>query len=709
MDSLGGSLDFMDDDLPFEPLPADEDTCQTCPAECRCGATSELDDSLLEPIDTLDDDSPSAAPSPTDLLAIPASMARASAMALAPTPVSARPIASHPKATDIPPVITHRSFFSHAQRARRQLEVRGRLSSLWTHARGVHCTEQWLGLVCCPHPGAAHASQWQPLSASLGCLAAPLPPLCSSTPPPNHPMQGDTCESLAASLAISSLSLQELNPGFNCSSPLPASRSLCIEREDGADDGRGEYCNTDYSVSGTTSCAQVVQDFEFYSLIELYRLNPGLVCYISQTANRELPGVPGAVQADHPLMLPASEFRTYLHTLGVNGTAGWHDATRLAQRPAFTSSYSQHAHSLSTPFHLLCTLVFVAYIALNALVTLLWRMGVSYPQVNSWVHEQKVAVTTKLWALIFTWAREIVDEARFTLRSVYEAVGITLRGLVGVSELAMQLKELREQLAEAKKDLAEHRNLITGQAEELAASRGQVEAGLEEALVSLVRGEWGSTRMLDAVSSALTEKNDRRTSLQLKNLSSISDTALHVVSAMTHLKSIDLDKSSGFSAEGVKHLYRLPQKKRLSLMKTAVFDSHLEGIGAASSLERLYLSCTKVTDSGLQQLTGLALKTLELNGCQGVTAAGMAHVGKLRGLESLFLGNLTTKGDGLEHLSSLTNLKLLVLPSGAAGKGLEHVRHLTALQKLDMTGSRVADGGVPWLSNLPSLTHIRTD
>ncbi|CAI7765184.1 unnamed protein product, partial [Closterium sp. NIES-54] len=96
---------------------------------------------------------------------------------------------------------------------------------------------------------------------------------------------GDTCESVAASLAISSLSLENLNPGVHCSSPLPPSRSLCIEREDGADDGSGEFCNTAYSVSGTSSCAQVGKDFEFSSLIELYRLNPGLVCYSSQTAS----------------------------------------------------------------------------------------------------------------------------------------------------------------------------------------------------------------------------------------------------------------------------------------------------------------------------------------------------------------------------------------------------------------------------------------
>ncbi|CAI5954011.1 unnamed protein product, partial [Closterium sp. NIES-65] len=97
------------------------------------------------------------------------------------------------------------------------------------------------------------------------------------------------------------------------------------------------------------------------------------------------------------------------------------------------------------------------------------------------------------------------EHGSFTLRSMYEAVGIALGRLVGVGELGVQLEELSEQLEAARGELA--KNLITRQADELAAARGNVaeqascvlkaEATLEGALVSLVRGDWGSTRMLD--------------------------------------------------------------------------------------------------------------------------------------------------------------------------------------------------------------------
>ncbi|CAI5969009.1 unnamed protein product [Closterium sp. NIES-64] len=101
------------------------------------------------------------------------------------------------------------------------------------------------------------------------------------------PLHGDTCESVAASLGLSSSSLPLLNPGSVCSSPLNPSRSLCIERDDGKVGTGEQRCNSLYSVSCTSSCTAVVGDRQLVSLLELYRLNPGLVCYSSVNAGRE--------------------------------------------------------------------------------------------------------------------------------------------------------------------------------------------------------------------------------------------------------------------------------------------------------------------------------------------------------------------------------------------------------------------------------------
>ncbi|CAI5458036.1 unnamed protein product [Closterium sp. Yama58-4] len=277
-DSLGGSLGFMDDDPTSEPSTADEDICQACPAECRCDATKEPGDSLLEPIDTTDDDPPLPAPSPTDpdvcgnstrnpckygscISGGPGSYTCVCPPNRVPSTSNGYPTCNYGASS---PTL---KVQGDNWRCEDVYPLYGlTLDEFTAQNNGVDCS--------------AALTQGQTLNvAERDDLTS-----CSVF---YFIQKGDTCESVAASLAISSLSLQQLNPGFDCSSPLPPSRSLCIEREDGADDGSGEYCNTEYSVSGTSSCAQVVKDFEFYSLIELYRLNPGLVCYSSVNANRE--------------------------------------------------------------------------------------------------------------------------------------------------------------------------------------------------------------------------------------------------------------------------------------------------------------------------------------------------------------------------------------------------------------------------------------
>ncbi|CAI5458041.1 unnamed protein product [Closterium sp. Yama58-4] len=156
----------------------------------------------------------------------------------------------------------------------------------------------------------------------------------------------------------------------------------------------------------------------------------------------------------------------------------------------------------------------------------------------------------------------------------------------------------------------------------------------------------------------------QKPNLDLKNLH-LSDAMLAHVSTMTHLKSIDLHTATGFSAEGMKHLYKLPQLEKLLCNRTDVSDSSLEGIVSLTSLAHLNLWGTKVTDAGLAHLTGLpSLKVLVLAGCKGVTSAGMVDVVRLTGLETLALIDTAVTDDGLHQLTALTNLTTLLPPEG---------------------------------------------
>ncbi|CAI5476855.1 unnamed protein product [Closterium sp. Yama58-4] len=307
--------------------------------------------------------------------------------------------------------------------------------------------------------------------------------------------------------------------------------------------------------------------------------------------------------------------------------------------------------------------------------------------------------------------------------------------------LAEKLAAVNGELVAAKEELAAQINSLTGQAEELAAVKGELaeiktefaegkgevaavkrevaeqtnrvpklEVAFEEALLSLVRGDWGSPQAMEAVSSAFSGETKRRTILDLKDLSNLSDLALHVVSTMAHLKKIWLNKSSGFSAEGIKHLYRLPQElTSLDLKETPVSDGALEGIGGVRRLEWLVVSSTNVTDAGLLHLTGLSsLKVLSISGCKGVTSAGMERVGGLASLEQLWASATGVKNDGLQHLTSLTRLKLLSVGPGCSNVDMEHIVQLTSLEDLRLWGGAVTHTGAQCLQRLPCLKRFRS-
>ncbi|CAI5476865.1 unnamed protein product [Closterium sp. Yama58-4] len=257
--------------------------------------------------------------------------------------------------------------------------------------------------------------------------------------------------------------------------------------------------------------------------------------------------------------------------------------------------------------------------------------------------------------------------------------------------LGVQLEETRRRLDEAERrrvvETRKSRGQVKERERELAAVKGEV-TELKDALkkldielkISQSEGDektaWEFflvtvivpflavftffTRFHQTIQSA-----SQKTHLDLNGLDDVSDAMLAHVSAMTHVKSINLDSSSGFSAEGIKHLYRLPRLETLDLQGADVSDSALEGIGSLTSLKQLYFLKNAVTDAGLSHLTALSsLKELWLGGCMGVTNAGMVHVGRLTGLEDLRLGWTAVTEDGLQQLTALTKLTTLRLPDG---------------------------------------------
>lgn len=129
-----------------------------------------------------------------------------------------------------------------------------------------------------------------------------------------------------------------------------------------------------------------------------------------------------------------------------------------------------------------------------------------------------------------------------------------------------------------------------------------------------------------------------------------TDPGLAYLKDLTRLRILVLHGGRGITDAGLEHLTGLTQLEELDLSWTAVTDAGLKSLRCFSRLQRLKLCMTRVTDAGLEHLSGLSelrdldlsstpvtdvglehlkeLTHLRLDGCRGVTAAGMAKFRK---------------------------------------------------------------------------------
>ncbi len=140
--------------------------------------------------------------------------------------------------------------------------------------------------------------------------------------------------------------------------------------------------------------------------------------------------------------------------------------------------------------------------------------------------------------------------------------------------------------------------------------------------------------------------------------------------------------------------------------------SELARLRGLTTLHTLNLNgCEQLTDAGLSHLKGLtALQKLDFFKCEHLTDAGLAHLKSLTKIKSLTLGGCKRLTDaGLIHLGTLTALQTLDL-SGCnqlTDSGLAHLIGLTALQSLDLGGCvNLTDVGLAHLKSLSALNTL---
>jgi hypothetical protein len=171
--------------------------------------------------------------------------------------------------------------------------------------------------------------------------------------------------------------------------------------------------------------------------------------------------------------------------------------------------------------------------------------------------------------------------------------------------------------------------------------------------------------------------------------SGITDSNLAVIADLKNLQTLSLSFGMGwsqFTDEGLSHLKKLPKLKHLILSGTSTTDAGLANIGDLIELESLFLrSRQPITDYGLQCLTNLIhLMSLDLRESQ-ISDEGLLYVQELKNLEILNL-----------DMTSITD------------KGLAYITNLESLKELSLNRTKVTDAGVSKIMETnPSLRIIR--
>jgi Leucine-rich repeat (LRR) protein len=142
-----------------------------------------------------------------------------------------------------------------------------------------------------------------------------------------------------------------------------------------------------------------------------------------------------------------------------------------------------------------------------------------------------------------------------------------------------------------------------------------------------------------------------------------------------------------------------------------VTDAWLEPVTKLPQLRELWLTETRVTDRGLEQLKGFSqLKLLRLDGAPQVTDVGLEHVKGLAQLQCLSLLGTQVTDSGLERLTGFGQLTHLSLSgTRVTDAGLEFLKGLPQLEGLSLDGTYVTDAGLKHLKGLPQLRMLALD
>jgi len=156
---------------------------------------------------------------------------------------------------------------------------------------------------------------------------------------------------------------------------------------------------------------------------------------------------------------------------------------------------------------------------------------------------------------------------------------------------------------------------------------------------------------------------------------------------------------------------RLPGLKVLLLKETQATDEGLRHIGRMTGLEELFIwDARSVTDAGISHLAGLkSLKNIHISR-SNLTDASLALLSSLPSIETLSLQQNRFTDEGLARLTGKDRLKRLYIGIGdlrVTDAGLAQLNDFTKLEVVDVQYSKVTARGLEQLvKDLPNLKEL---
>ncbi|MBC8001512.1 MAG: serine hydrolase, partial [Opitutaceae bacterium] len=171
---------------------------------------------------------------------------------------------------------------------------------------------------------------------------------------------------------------------------------------------------------------------------------------------------------------------------------------------------------------------------------------------------------------------------------------------------------------------------------------------------------------------------------------------------------VEIDLSGTKVTDGdLRLLSNLAELRTLNLHRTGISDAGIEHLGGLKHLTTLTLGDTRITNAGLKALT--QLEQLQLIGLHGtlVNDAGLKHLKAFPHLKSLFLSKSDVTDEGMKTVKDLAELELLWLAeSRITDAGLAELKTLSGLKSLSLEKTPITDEGLLNLAGLNVLIYL---